>query len=118
MSSGVRADIIIMSLIVWPMIEPDGTVTKAPPRAPTRTSSRPIASSARRASRTVTRLTPNCSASSRSGGRRLPCSSFPVTIACLIWSAIDDEARVTEIGANMPPREGAGSRSGRATAGS
>ena len=98
----MTADIIIMSLIVWPTIEPEGTVTNAPPRAPTRTSMSPIASSARSASRTVTRLTPNCSASSRSGGRRSPSRSFPVTIAWRIWSAIDDDARATETGANIP----------------
>jgi hypothetical protein len=81
MSPGETADILIMSLIVWPTIDPDGTVTNAPPRAPTRTSIRPVASSARSASRTVRRLTPKCSASSRSGASRSPATSLPVTIA-------------------------------------
>jgi hypothetical protein len=103
MSSGVTTSINIMSDIVCPTTEPVGAVTNAPPRAPTRTSMRPIASSARSASRTVTRETLNCSASSRSGGRRSPFGSLPPRIAARIWSTIDDEARVTVTGANMPP---------------
>jgi len=80
--------------------EPVGAVTNAPPRAPTRTSIRPIASSERSASRTVTRLTPNWSASSRSGERRSPALRRPPRIAPRICSAIADEARATVIGAN------------------
>ena len=101
MSSGVVADIIIMSDIVCATFEPVGAVTNAPPRAPTLTSIRPIASSERSASRTVTRLTPNCSASSRSGDSRSPALIRPVRIAVRICSAIAEDARATATGAKI-----------------
>ena len=84
MSSGVVADITIMSDIDCATFDPVGAVTKAPPRAPTLTSISPIASIERSASRTVTRLTPNCSASSRSGESRSPALTRPVRIALRI----------------------------------
>ena len=67
--------------------------TNAPPIAPTFTRMSPRASSTRRASRTVIRDTPNCSASSRSDCRRSPARSSPAKIARSIWETISPEAR-------------------------
>src|SRR5262249_17388458 len=81
-----RPELPLTSDTVWATFDPVGAVTNAPPRAPTFPSISPIASSERSASRTVTRLTPNCSASSRSGERRSPALSRPVRIAVRICS--------------------------------
>jgi hypothetical protein len=102
-SSGLTADSVIRSDIPCATTEPEGMVTNAPPRAPTRTSINPMTSSARSASRTVIRLTPNCSASSRSEARRWPCVSRPLMMVTRIWSTIAVEARPTATGANLPP---------------
>jgi len=69
------------------------SVTNAPPLAPTFTRMRPRASRTRRASRTVIRETPNCSASSRSDCRRSPGSSSPSKIARSICTTISPDAR-------------------------
>ena len=61
------------------------SLTNAPRPCWTRT--RPIASSERIASRTLTRLTPNVSTSSRSDGSRSPGPKSPRLIASSIWRA-------------------------------
>jgi hypothetical protein len=72
-----------------------GEVTNAPPRAPTRTSISPPASSTRRASRTVTLLTPKRSHRSRSDGSRSPARKRPCRISWRIWSTITCDTRPT-----------------------
>ena len=74
--------------------------TNAPPIAPTLTRMRPRASRTRKASRTVMRETPNCSASSRSDWRRSPGESSVAKIARSIWETISPDARDCRIGVN------------------
>src|SRR6266516_3616310 len=80
----------------------EGERTKAPPRAPTRISTRPLASRTRSASRTVTRLTPKCSQSSRSAGSRSPGCSWPCRMSRRIWSTMIPEMRPGLIRLNSP----------------
>src|SRR5207244_5161453 len=75
-----------------------GAETYGPPCPPTFTRTSPLASSARSASRTVTRLTPNCCAISRSVGSRSPGRYWPFMIARRIWAITSLEARVGRMG--------------------
>src|SRR5258708_33470634 len=75
-----------------------GAETYGPPWPPTFTRTSPLAWSARSASRTVTRLTPNCWAISRSVGSRSLGRYWPVMIARRIWAMTSVEARVGRMG--------------------
>src|SRR5215813_3356390 len=77
-----------------------GSATYGPPCPPTFTRTKPLASSARSASRTVTRLTANWCAISRSVGRRSPGRYRPDKMALRIWAITSLDARVGRTGAN------------------
>ena len=103
-STAVTGARLMRSARPAPRRSEEGVVTKAPPRAPTRISTRPPASRMRRASRTVTRLTPMRSQSSRSEGSRSPGRSRLVRMRVLIWSTIASDMRLGETAVNMPSR--------------
>src|SRR5690606_19053910 len=94
-STADRLDSEMRSAMPSPTMRLLGAVTNAPPRAPTRMSTRPVASSTRRASRTVTRLTPYRSHRSRSLGSLSPAVSCPERISRRIWSTMTSEMRPT-----------------------
>ena len=75
--------------IAWPL----PWRMKAPPVAPLCSWISPACSSERSASRSVLRDTPNCSASTRSDGRRLPTPSRPAAISARICAAMSSKAR-------------------------
>ncbi len=92
-SAGVSTDSVSRSASPSPNQALVGAVTNAPPWAPTRMTTRPLASNPRSASRTVTRLTPKRSPSSRSEGSRSPATRSPSRISRRIWSTIMLETR-------------------------
>ncbi len=89
-----------MSSMPEAMASPLPSQMKAPPVAPFCNRIRPACSSDRRASRKVLRDTPNCSASARSAGRRLPICSRPSASSLRIWAAISSKARAERIAWN------------------
>ncbi len=73
----------------------------APPVAPRRNSTSPATSNIRIASRTVFRLTANCSANARSDGRRSPVESSPRCTSSRICEVISSKARRGCAGVNL-----------------
>lgn len=100
-SSGVTGTNMRMCASLSPIRSGPGTVTNAPPRAPLRIWMSPSAWRMRKASRTVTRLVPRRSLSSRSGGRRSPGFRRPWRIAYWICSTIACEIRPEGTGVKM-----------------
>ena len=101
-SAALITDSVSRSARPSPTRSLDGTVTNAPPRAPTRISTSPLDSSIRSASRTVTRLTPKRSHRSRSGGSRSPGLSCPCRMSSRICSTMISEIRPTLTRLNRP----------------
>jgi hypothetical protein len=95
-------DVLSRSVIPWPALSAVGAVTNAPPRAPSRISTSPLDSSTRSASRSDSLLTPSCSQSSRSEGRRWPSESSPLRIMARSRLTIAAEVRTEGMGANSP----------------
>ena len=89
-----------MSRMPVTTVSPLLSLTKAPPRAPLRKVISPAISSERSASRSVFRDTPNCTASSRSGGKRSPARRRPCSNSSRICPAISSKARATCTGRN------------------